>query len=138
MNKVSLLVLIAVFILINCGCIVKLNHSSNIIGTWKMVVEKPLHMGASMKEVHIKTISKTHFPWVSYLQKDKMINNPAGGQYELNNGVYTEYVDFATQGMNDHVGKANRFKVKIKNGQMTISGTLYGGRKLHQVWSQIK
>ena len=117
-------------------------ESPSILGTWKLVSYN--YSGddelqpVAMQNVRIKLITETHFSWNQYMGTDKTVINSAGGSYVLSGDSYTENIEYGGQGMAGYIGKVQKFKVKIENDKMELSGELSSGLKIKEVWEKYK
>jgi len=113
-----------------------------IIGTWRLTTTKygadkehSPYGGASMRT---KIINPTHFVWLEVETASKKILSAAGGKYSLAGNTYTETIDFAGSGMEEYVGKPQKFTVRVEGDKLTQSGELSDGLKIEEVWERVK
>jgi len=119
------------------------NPGGSHIGTWQLVTAK---YGSAKEfseppkdEQHIKMITATHFTWVTYDEKKRLITSSMGGRYTLQSGDYTETVEFfSPEDMRTYLAKQQTFKLKIDGDKLTQSGTLSDGMKIEEVWQRVK
>src|SRR6266581_4247502 len=83
--------------------------SSSHLGTWQLVSTKygdAKDFSEYPKERRrIKMITATHFIWVDYDTTTKKIGSSAGGPYTLQDGAYTETIEFVGEGMEPYLDK---------------------------------
>lgn len=116
-------------------------QTSSILGTWKLV---SYNYGggdelnpASPNSERIKFITEKNFNWVNYSGTDKIVTNSAGGSYTYSGEDYTEKIEFGGQGMAGFIGKEQKFKVKINNNKMELSGELSNGLRIKELWERM-
>lgn len=116
-------------------------QTSSILGTWKLI---SYNYGggdelnpASPNSERIKFITEKNFNWVNYSATDKIVTNSAGGSYTYSGEDYTEKIEFGGQGMAGYIGKEQKFKVKIDNNKMELSGQLSNGLIIKELWKRM-
>jgi hypothetical protein len=113
-----------------------------IVGTWKLVSTKygeaKEHTPYTGSSTRTKIINPTHFVWLEVQTDSKKVVSSAGGKYTFSGGAYTETIDFAGQGMEEYLGKPQKFTVRIKGDKLTQSGALSDGLKIEEVWERVK
>ncbi|HUF62145.1 MAG TPA: hypothetical protein VMN36_08735 [Verrucomicrobiales bacterium] len=116
--------------------------SGTHLGTWKLVSTK--YGDASefsdypKERQRLKMITATHFCWVDYETRTKKVSSSAGGPYSLREGVYTETIEFAGEGMDAYLGKEQAFTIRIEGDKLFQSGQLSDGLKIEEVWQRLK
>jgi len=115
---------------------------SSHLGTWQLVSTKygdAKDFSDYPKERRrIKMITATHFTWVDYDTTTKKIGSSAGGPYTLQDGAYTETIEFVGDGMETYLGKKQAFTLKIDGDKLSQSGQLSDGLKIEEVWERVK
>jgi len=86
----------------------------------------------------LKFITPTHFIWTHFDPKTKKIGNSMGGTYTCEGDTYIETPQFAYEGMETYLGKAQKFTVKIEGDKLTQSGELSDGLKIQEIWKRVK
>lgn len=119
------------------------NDVSSPIGTWQLVSTKygeaKEFSEVSKDEPHIKMITPTHFSWVIYDPKTKLLSASMGGSYRLEGAKYTETVEFYfPEGMKVYLGKDQMFTIKIEGDRLLQSGKLSDGQKIEELWQRVK
>jgi hypothetical protein len=119
------------------------NQGASHIGTWRLVSAKYADAKEfsepAKDEKHIKMITATHFTWATYDEKKRLILSSMGGSYTLQNGDYTETVEFFfPEDMKAYLDKKQTFKLKIDGDKWTQSGTLSDGMKIEEIWQRVK
>ena len=84
-------------------------------------------------------LTATHFIWVNYDAKTKLVSSSMGGTYTLESGNYTETIEFGfPEGMGAYFGKKQVFTIKFDGDKMIQSGKLSDGLKIEEVWQRVK
>ena len=113
-----------------------------LVGTWEMVSTKNGDAtGSSPLPENLKAmkfITPTHFIWAHFHPKTKKISNSMGGTYSLSGSTYTEKPEFAFEGMEEFVGKEQKFTAKLDGDKWIHSGELSNGVKLEETWRRVK
>lgn len=116
--------------------------SPTLAGTWEMVSVKygdATEFTETPKDLRAtKFITPTHFIWVHVDPKTKKISNSMGGTYSFRDGQYIETPEFAFEGMEAYIGKAQKFTAKIEGDKWIHSGVLSDGMKLEEIWQRVK
>jgi hypothetical protein len=86
----------------------------------------------------VKLITATHFTWVDYDTGTGKASSMAGGHYTLQDGAYTETIEFVGEGMETYLGKKQTFTIKIDGDKLVQSGQLSDQLKLEEVWQRVK
>jgi hypothetical protein len=114
---------------------------SPLVGTWELVSEKwdtaTEFTPPPAERKSLKFITPTHFIWV-WVDPKKKITNSMGGTYTHEGDSYIENPEFAAEGMEAYVGKAQKFTAKIEGDKWTHSGVLSEGQKLVEIWQRVK
>jgi hypothetical protein len=118
-------------------------NAGSHLGTWQLVSTKyqdaKEFSDVPQNEVHIKMIDPTHFVWVIYDSKSKLVSASMGGSYRLDGASYTESVEFyLPKGMKIYLGSDQVFTVKIEGDRLIQSGKLSDGAKVEEVWQRVK
>jgi hypothetical protein len=113
----------------------------SLVGTWELVSEKwddaKTFTSPPAERKSLKFVTPTHFIWVWVDPKQK-ISNSMGGTYQLDGTSYIETVQFAAEGMDQYVGKQQKFTARIEGDKWIHSGVLSGGQKLEEIWKRVK
>lgn len=113
-----------------------------LVGTWEMVSTKygdATEASPTPEDLRaLKFITPTHFIWAHFDPKTKKISNSMGGTYSLSGSTYVEKPEFAFEGMEEFVGKVQKFTVRIEGDKWIHSGELSNGTKLEEVWRRVK
>ena len=112
------------------------------LGTWKLVSTKygdateftPYPPGSS----RIKLIYATHITWLEVAGETKLVLASAGGKYELTGNTYIETIEWAGEGMEPYLGKAQKFTIRVEGNKLFQSGELSTGLKLEENWERVK
>ena len=118
-------------------------NASSHLGTWQLVSAKygddKEFSDAPKDALHLKMLTATHFIWVAYDAKTKVVSSSMGGSYSLEGGNYTETVEFfLPEPMKAYLGKKQEFTIKIDGDKLTQSGKLSDGMKIEEVWQRVK
>jgi hypothetical protein len=113
------------------------------LGTWQLVSAKygdATEFSDAPKDTkHLKMLTETRFVWVRYDVKTKVLADSMGGSYSLQDGKYTETVEFCfPESMKTYLGKKQEFTIKIDGDKLTQSGKLSDGMKIEEVWQRVK
>ncbi len=113
------------------------------LGTWRLISTKygdaKDFSDVSKDEPHIKIITPTHFIWVIYDPKTKLVSNSMGGSCGVQGANYTETIEyFFPEGMKVYLGKEQVFTIKIEGDKLFQSGKLSDGQKIEEVWQRVK
>jgi hypothetical protein len=113
-----------------------------LAGTWQMTMQKygdaKELTPAPSDHTSIKFVTDTHFIWIWVDPKTKKITTSMGGRYELKGNSYVETPEYATEGMEDYLGKPQKFTAKVEGDQWTHSGQLSPGTPIEEVWKRVK
>jgi hypothetical protein len=116
--------------------------ATSLVGTWEMVSTKYGDATESSPVADnlkaMKFITPTHFIWVHFDPKTKKISNSMGGTYSLSGSTYVEKPEFVFEGMDEFVGKEQKFTAKFEGDKWIHSGELSNGTKLEEVWRRVK
>jgi hypothetical protein len=114
----------------------------NIVGTWKLVSTKygdaTEHTKYGTASSRLKIINPTHFTWLEVEANSNKVLSSAGGKYTLDANAYTESIEFAGSGMEEYVGKPQKFTVHVDGDKLTQSGDLSDGLHIEEVWQRVK
>lgn len=83
----------------------------------------------------IKLLTGTRFQWAAINPKTKQFSGTGGGTYTLQNGKYTETIDFFSRD-NSRVGRSLSFDCEIKGDDWHHRGQSSTGGKVSEVWSR--
>lgn len=86
----------------------------------------------------MKLINPTHFTWLEIDNNSKKVLTSAGGKYTLEGETYTESLDFAGEGMEPYLGKAQKFTIRVEGDKLFQSGQLSDGLKIEENWVRVK
>jgi hypothetical protein len=116
--------------------------STNHLGTWLLVSGKYGDAGESplpKDERHVKIITATHFLWVIYDDKNRLISSSMGGSCNRQGDKYTETIEFfLPESMRPYLGKKQEFTIRVEGDKLYQSGTLSDGLKIEEVWQRVK
>ena len=85
----------------------------------------------------LKILSKSRFQWAAFNSETGDFFGTGGGTYSLENGKYTEKIDFFSRD-NSRVGASLTFDYSIKsdNSQWHHSGNSSKGEPIYEIWSK--
>lgn len=117
-------------------------NAGSHLGTWQLVATKyqdaKEFSDVPKDEMHIKMIDATHFTWVIYDSKTKLISRSMGGSYRLQGGSYTETVEFfLPTGMKIYLGKEQAFTIRVEGDKLFQSGKLSDGMNIEEIWQRV-
>jgi len=113
----------------------------NIIGTWKL---NSYQYGERERQMmpnniqKIKLITPTHFNWIQYDTKDRVVTNSAGGKYSFDGKNYIESIYFAGSEMISFIGKENKFLINVEGDTLYLSGQISDNLKIYEVWIKLE
>ena len=85
----------------------------------------------------IKWLSGTRFQWAAFNPQTKQFFGTGGGTYTLQNGKYTEHIEFFSRNA-DRVGTQVTFDYEVKNGDWHHRGLSTAGNKIYEIWAREK
>ncbi len=110
------------------------------LGTWQLVSYKYGDQGTwtapPAGQRRLKFVTPTHFIWTAYDTSSGNVETTAGGTYTLNGSSYTEFIEFAGEGMTDYLHKKQPFTLKVEGNKWTQSGQLSDGTKIEEIWER--
>lgn len=83
----------------------------------------------------LKLLTGTRFQWAAINPKTKQFSGTGGGTYTLQNGKYTETIDFFSRD-NSRVGRSLTFDCDVKGDDWMHRGQSSTGGKVSEVWSR--
>jgi hypothetical protein len=119
----------------------KSGTSPSQLGTWQLVSGKYGGTAASpgKDERHVKIITATHFVWVAYDDKERVVTSSMGGSCSLQGNKYTETVEFfVPESMRAYLGKKQEFTIRVEGDKLYQSGKLSDGMEIEEVWQRVK
>jgi hypothetical protein len=112
-------------------------------GAWHITERAQSGQGELMK-IHqqgtrktLKLLSATRFQWFAIDPAVKGFYATGGGTYTVQNGKYTENIQFFSKD-NNRVGSSLKFDWKLENGRWDHSGKSSEGKPIHEIWEKIK
>ena len=85
----------------------------------------------------IKWLSGSRFQWAAINPETKQFFGTGGGTYTLQNGKYTEQIEFFSRD-SKRVGMSVSFEHELKNGDWHHRGLSTAGNKIYEVWAKEK
>ena len=117
-------------------------ESGKHLGTWRLVSTKYGDATEFTKYPEsgrrLKLINATHFMWVEVNAENKEVVTTAGGSYKLAGNSYTETIEWAGDGMQEYVGKPQKFQIRVEGDKLFQSGELSDGLKIEENWERVK
>ncbi len=121
-------------IFIGCLCFLlfgfqsKKDTNPNLEGTWRLIsykygLEKQFSDVLPFVEYR-KTVTKTHFTWVSYGESGNDVIGAGGGTYTIKDGKYLETSDFFYPMAKELIGTSTSFDFELTGNKWKISGTV--------------
>lgn len=104
----------------------------NLTGAWRLV--KTTDLGRTAPNI-VKIIVDGFFTAADYNLNSKEFVAAQGGTYTLNNGRYTEYLDYFTND-STKVGTALEYTLTSKGNTLQLTGT-QNGKKITETWEPI-
>lgn len=81
----------------------------------------------------MKVLFNDYFQWIAYDTKSMRFSGTGGGKYLINNGTYTEKIEYFSRD-NSRVGAELSFDYEIINGEWHHKGLSSKGDSFHEVW----
>jgi len=85
----------------------------------------------------IKWLSGTRFQWAAINTQTKQFFGTGGGTYTLQNGKYTEHIQFFSRDA-QRVGAQVTFDCEVKNSDWHHRGLSTAGNKIYEIWAREK
>jgi hypothetical protein len=108
-------------------------------GTWRITERKREGEMVAMPEGPRKTLkflSKSRFQWVAFNSETREFFGTGGGTYTLENGKYTEHIDFFSRD-DTRVGASLSFDYKVEDGDSWHhSGLSSKGDPIYEIWKK--
>jgi hypothetical protein len=115
--------------------------ATNHLGTWRLVSGTYGGTAASLpkEERRVKIITPSHFVWVAYDDKNRVVSSSMGGSCSLEGTKYTEIVEFfLPESMRTYLGKKQEFTIRVEGDKLYQSGKLSDGMTIEEVWQRVK
>ncbi|WP_109673005.1 hypothetical protein [Dyadobacter jejuensis] len=93
-----------------------------------------IHQSGTRKT--LKILSATRFQWIAIDPAKKGFYGTGGGTYKIENGKYTEKIEFFSRD-NNRVGASLQFDWGLQNGRWDHSGKSSKGASIHEIWEKI-
>lgn len=84
----------------------------------------------------LKVLSDSRFQWIAFNQETGVFSGTGGGRYDLNDGKYTEHIEFFSRD-NSRVGQSLSFSYAVKDGDWEHSGKSSKGKAIFEIWSPL-
>lgn len=104
-------------------------------GAWRMVLNRDQAM-SDLKIDMVKILVDGHFMFAFYNKDQQSFYSCGGGNYQVDNGVYTESILFHTIDPN-LVGQTLSFEAEMIEGKWHQTGAI-NGAELHEVYQRIE
>ncbi|WP_025762684.1 hypothetical protein [Dyadobacter tibetensis] len=112
-------------------------------GTWH-ITERVQGDSGNLVKIHqsgtrktLKILSGTRFQWIAIDPAVKGFYGTGGGTYRIENGKYTEKIEFFSRD-NNRVGASLQFDWGLENGRWDHQGKSSKGDAIHEVWEKIQ
>lgn len=112
--------------------------SSDLAGAWRIRERAnregkmtPMRRGPRKT---IKYLSDTRFQWVAFNVATKQFMGTGGGTYTMEDGKYTEHIDFFSRD-SSRVGMSLSFNYVVKDGDWHHSGKSSRGNPINEIWA---
>jgi hypothetical protein len=104
-----------------------------LVGTWELVA-------SGMNQYRqIKTLTSSHFVWVTYERGTGVLVASGGGTYELDGTAYRERLGFVSDaGMLGLIGLDQVFTARRDGDRWHHAGTLTNGFKVDEIWRKLE
>lgn len=134
-NLVALFVLL--FLFVGFGLNAQKGMNFKLVGTWQLSHTGTGQFDSSQYRVghiHCKTITPTNFMVFDLNPKDSTLYCAFYGTYTIENGVYTEYLDYVNPTLMSFKAVKNTFKIKLKENTLYFHGT---NNDFDEVWTRV-
>jgi hypothetical protein len=118
------------------------NTNSELKGAWRFGVrlddndkETDKRRGPGPRQT-IKILSGKYFQWAAFNTATKQFSGTGGGEYTLENGQYTEKINFFSRD-DSRVGKELSFACRVQNSDWFHKGKSSTGGNVNEVWERI-
>lgn len=114
------------------------NGGGDLAGAWRITDRmrngemQAMRLGARKT---IKMITGSRFQWAAYNPETKQFSGTGGGRMTLENGVYTEHIEFFSRNA-DRVGAKLSFNYKVEGDKWTHSGNSSSGDPIKEIWTR--
>jgi len=112
-----------------------------LFGAWRIRERetKPGQMSVMQRGPRktIKWLSGSRFQWAAINTQTKQFFGTGGGTYTLQNGKYTENIQFFSRDAN-RVGAQVTFDYEVKNNDWHHRGLSTAGNKIYEIWAREK
>lgn len=85
----------------------------------------------------LKVLSGTRFQWIAMNTATGEFSGTGGGTYTLENGIYTEQIEFFSRD-NSRVGASLSFEAEVTKTDWLHTGKSSKGQPIQEIWSKIK
>ncbi|WP_276089649.1 hypothetical protein [Pedobacter sp. JY14-1] len=120
-------------------------QGNTLTGTWKAISQKVTNPDGSVFTADSAAVSmrKMFTPGmviviseriIPQANNEKLVVSCAGGPYSLQNGVYEEFIDFASY--KDYKNMKAKFNLKIEDNQLHTTGTLTSGNNMPAIYDE--
>lgn len=83
----------------------------------------------------MKLLSGSKFQWIAFDVDSKQFFGTGGGAYTVNNGIYTETIEFFSRDIS-RVGNQLEFRYEVIEGNWHHSGLSSKGDPIYEIWTQ--
>ena len=94
-----------------------LQGSWTLVQTLEIGHEDSTNRRNTQDKIYIKHLTPTHFTWVEFDKVERRLVGTGGGTYTLQEGAYTENIDFFYPPGSSELGQAIPFTATIENGK---------------------
>lgn len=114
------------------------NGKSDLAGSWRITDRmrdgqmQTMRLGSRKT---IKMITGTRFQWVAFDPESKRFSGTGGGTITLENGKYTEHIEFFSRNA-DRVGAKLTFDYAVDGDKWTHSGKSSSGNPIKEIWTK--
>ena len=112
--------------------------NSDLAGSWRITDRmrdgemQAMRLGARKT---IKMITGTRFQWAAFNPETKQFSGTGGGTITLENGKYTEHIEFFSRNP-DRVGAKLTFDYKVNGDKWEHSGLSSSGNPIMEIWTR--
>lgn len=112
--------------------------TGDLAGTWRITDRmrngemQAVRLGARKT---IKMITGSRFQWAAFNPETKQFSGTGGGKITLENGVYTEHIEFFSRN-SERVGADLSFNYEVNGNKWTHSGNSSSGDPIKEIWTR--
>jgi len=114
-------------------------NETDLVGVWRISGReregKMTEMTWGARKT-LKMCTGTRFQWAAFNPETKQFSGTGGGTYVLENGTYTEHIEFFSRD-NSRVGMHLSFDAQVTGKEWDHSGLSSKGAPIHEIWKNV-